>query len=81
MRAWNNRGGIIGDLFVNISFTPPAHNVTNPTTRRAMVCLDDPATGVRKFTIATKRRKIVLTALLTLVETQQYKDNANDDQE
>ena len=31
--------------------------------------------------MATKIRKILLTAFLTLVETQQYKDNPSDDQE
>jgi hypothetical protein len=36
----------MGDLFVNISFTPPANNITKPTTRRAIVFLDDPARSV-----------------------------------
>jgi len=33
----------MGDLFVNASFTPAASNITKPTTRRAIVFVDDPA--------------------------------------
>jgi hypothetical protein len=38
----NNRGGMIGDLVVKLSFTPQASNNTPPVTKNEMVFAEDP---------------------------------------
>ena|ERR1700753_587665 len=39
--VWNNRGGIIGDLLVNISFIDPATSIAQPIVRSEIVSASD----------------------------------------
>jgi len=75
------RGGIIGERLVKSSLTPPKTRHTNPTTRNAIVSLDDPGSeslhkGVKRFI-----GKMTLTGNLAFIESKQNKNDSTNYQQ